>query len=261
MEKKIYIVVLKPGTDETAFLTTGPAAGMQVHSNLNNFDGIISMLLTEAEVASLLESDLVVDVEREFPVVPTAYPVTPEYTRNTTLKTRLNPAGVNGSNYSGTNFWFHGGVDITANSGPVGFFTTSGEDAEVSATIEQNFIGEYVDIVAVEAGSPTSAYDSYAYTHPDFLDANNSPRFVKTDWTTYDNALVDYDQATSNTEFFDAHSIGVLSAAGGKYCGWSKGSSLRVVFLGNTKITRSTPGAIGRWTRNCSASTGVRPGC
>jgi len=233
MEKKIYIVVLKPGTDETAFLTTGPAAGMQVHSNLNNFDGIISMLLTEAEVASLLESDLVVDVEREFPVVPTAYPVTPEYTRNTTLKTRLNPAGVNGSNYSGTNFWFHGGVDITANSGPVGFFTTSGEDAEVSATIEQNFIGEYVDIVAVEAGSPTSAYDSYAYTHPDFLDANNSPRFVKTDWTTYDNALVDYDQATSNTEFFDAHSIGVLSAAGGKYCGWSKGSSLRVVFLGN----------------------------
>jgi hypothetical protein len=234
MEKKIYTVVLQPGTDESAFLTTGPAADMQVHSNLNNFDSIISMKLTETEVESLKLSDLVVDVEEEFSVISTAYPVTPEYTRNTTLVTRSYPSTLTpGANYSGTNFWFTGGVDITASSGPVGFFTLSGEDASVSATIEQNYAGEYIDIVAIEAGTPSNTYDSYI-THPDFLNENGSTsRFVKTNWTDYDNALVDNDQATNNTEFFDTHAIGVLSAAGGKFCGWCKTSSLRVLYLSN----------------------------
>ena len=234
MEKKIYTVVLQPGTDESAFLTTGPAAGMQVHSNLNNFDSIISMKLTETEVESLKLSDLVIDVEEEFSVISTAYPVTPEYTRNTTLVTRSYPSTFTpGANYSGTNFWFTGGVDITANSGPVGFFTTNSEDASVSATIEQNYAGEYVDIVAVEAGTPSNTYDSYI-THPDFLnESGDASRFVKTNWSDYDNALVDNDQATNNTEFFDTHAIGVLSAAGGKFCGWCKTSSLRVLYLSN----------------------------
>jgi len=234
MEKKIYTVVLQPGTDESAFLTTGPAAGMQVHSNLNNFDSIISMKLTETEVESLKLSDLVIDVEEEFSVISTAYPVTPEYTRNTTLVTRSYPSTLTpGANYSGTNFWFTGGVDITASSGPVGFFTLSGEDASVSATIEQNYAGEYIDIVAIEAGTPSNTYDSYT-NHPDFLNESGSTsRFVKTNWTDYDNALVDNDQATNNTEFFDTHAIGVLSAAGGKFCGWCKTSSLRVLYLSN----------------------------
>lgn len=233
MDKKIYTVVLQPGTDETAFLTTGPAAGMHVHSNLNNFDSIISMKLTEAEVESLKLSDLVIDVEEELRVTPTAYPVTPEYSRSTTLKTRSTPFGVNGADYAGTNFWFTGGVTISGNTGPVGFFTTGGEDAEMSSTITQNYAGEYVDIVAVEAGTPSNTYDSYV-NHPDFLNEDGSAsRFVKTNWTDYDNALVDNDQITNNTEFFDAHAIGVLSAAGGKYCGWSKVSSLRVVYLSN----------------------------
>lgn len=233
MEKRIYTVVLQPGTDEAAFLSTGPAAGMQVHSNLNNFDSIISMKLTYDEVARLLESDLVVNVEEELPVAPSAYPITPEYSRSTTLKTRTNPAAANGASYAGTNFWFTGGVDFSGNTGPIGFFTTGGEDAEVSSTIEQNYVGEYVDIVAIEAGTPSNTYDSYI-NHPDFLDESGSAsRFVKTNWTDYDNALVDNDQITNNTEFFDAHAIGVLSAAGGKFCGWCKASSLRVVYLSN----------------------------
>jgi len=230
MEKRKYTVVLQPGTDEPAFLAN-EAAGMEVASNLNLLDSIISMRLTDEEVSVLLSSDLVIDCELELPVVETTYPVTPEYTRNTTLETRSAPSGANGADYSGTNFWFHGGVNITANSGPVGFFTGDGEDAEVSATINQNYAGEYVDIVAIEAGTPLSTYDSYAYTHPDFLDANNNPRFVKTDWTTYESGLASQNQATANTTFFSAHAIGVLSAAGGTYCGWSKVSSLRVVYL------------------------------
>jgi plastocyanin len=232
MDKHIHTVILIPGTDEAAFLEN-EAAGMEVVSNLNMFDSIISMRLTETEVATLLESDKVVDVEKEMPVIETAYPVTPEYSRSTTLETRNSPSGLNGADYSPTSFWFHGGVTLTSNSAPVGFFTTSGEDSEVSATIQQNFAGEYVDIVAVEAGTPQSAYDSYAYTHPDFQDANNNPRFVKTDWTSYDSGLVDNNQASANTEFFSAHAIGVLSAAGGKYCGWSNASSLRVLYLSN----------------------------
>ena len=233
MDKHIYTVILQPGTDEAAFLSTGPGAGLEVVSNLNMFDSLISMRLTEDEVSTLHESDLVIDVEREYDVYEAAYPTTPEYSRNTTLETRNTPSGTNGADYSPTSFWFHGGVDITSNTGPVGFFTSDGEDSEVSATIKQNFAGEYVDIVAVEAGTPVNTYDSYAYTHPDFLDENNNPRFVKTDWTDYDSSLVDNDQASANNTFFSAHAIGVLSAAGGKYCGWSNVSSLRVVYLSN----------------------------
>ena len=230
MEKRKYTVILQPGTDEPAFLAN-EAAGMEVASNLSLLDSIISMRLTDEEVSSLMASDLVIDCELELPVVETAYPITPEYTRNTTLETRNTPSGSNGADYSGTNFWFHGGVNITSNTASVGFFTTNGEDAEVSATIEQNYAGEYVDIVAVEAGTPLSQYDSYAYTHPDFLDSSNDPRFVKTDWTTYESGLASQNQATANNTFFSAHAIGVLSAAGGTYCGWSKVSSLRVVYL------------------------------
>lgn len=258
MDKHIYTVVLQPGTDEPAFLSTGPGAGLEVVSNLNMFDSLISMRLTEDEVATLHESDLVIDVEREYDVYEAAYPTTPEYSRNTTLETRNTPSGSNGADYSPTSFWFHGGVDITSNTGPVGFFTGDGEDSEVSATIKQNFAGEYVDIVAVEAGTPVSSYDSYAYSHPDFLDANNNPRFVKTNWSSYDSALVDNNQASANNTFFSAHAIGVLSAAGGKYCGWSNVSSLRVVYLSNG-VAAAYNGVLGfHQSKPVNPDTGIR---
>ena len=257
MNKNICTVVLQPGTDEALFLAN-EAAGMEVVSNLNMFDSIISMRLSEDEIATLQLSEKVIDVEIEPPVMEVAYPTTPEYTRNTTLKTRLFPStSGNGASYSGTNFWFHGGVDITANTDAVGYFTSDNEDAEVSATIEQNYAGEYVDIVAIEAGTPVATNDGHV-NHVDFQDDQGASRFVKTNWSDYDSALASNDQIDFNTEFFSNHAIGVLSAAAGRFCGWSKVSSMRVVYL-NDGIAPAYNGVLNfHQNKAVNPNTGVR---
>ena len=256
MNKNICTVILQPGTDEALFLAN-EAAGMEVVSNLNMFDSIISMRLSEDEIATLQSSEKVIDVEIELPVIEVAYPTTPEYTRQTTLETRNTPSGTNGADYSGTNFWFHGGVELTANSGPVGYFTGDGEDAEVSATIEQNYAGEYVDIVAVEAGTPIASNDGHV-NHVDFQDDQGASRFVKTNWSDYDSALVSNDQIVNNTEFFSNHAIGVLSAAAGRFCGWSKVSSMRVVYL-NDGVAAAYNGVLNfHQNKPVNPNTGVR---
>lgn len=257
MNKHIHTVILQPGTDEALFLAN-EAAGMEVVSNLNMFDSLISMRLSEDEVATLQLSEKVIDVEIEPPVVEVAYPTTPEYSRNTTLKTRSSPStSGNGASYSGTNFWFHGGVDITANTDAVGFFTSDNEDAEVSATIEQNYAGEYVDIVAIEAGTPLAANDGHV-NHVDFQDDQGASRFVKTNWEDYDSGLVSQNQVDFNTEFFSNHAIGVLSAAAGKFCGWSKESSMRVVYLSDG-IAAAYNGVLNfHQNKPVNSATGVR---
>mgnify|MGYP000314640334 CR=1 FL=1 len=62
MDKQLYTVILQPGTDEPAFLSS-VAAGMTVKSNLNNFDSLILMRLTEDEVVILEADDRVIRCE------------------------------------------------------------------------------------------------------------------------------------------------------------------------------------------------------
>lgn len=341
MDKKIYDLILEQGVDEEQFLTEGCGRGMEVKSNLNMFDGLLCMLLTEDEAEKLRNSPSVKEIMMEFKPEPTFYPTGTTETP-ARLVTRTTPSPFNlGSTFAGTHF-FHsgeqGGTNVTA---PIGFFTNSGEIADVPGqTITQTFTGEYVDIVAIEAGSPSDTYDGYE-SHPDFqkrdpqtfnITATNSgssswlltgtdrngsfenepnkslvifrgdtinitnnasaahpielvqisqvpgvtnqgafggqtlswtpavsnqpievtyrctvhtssmagsltvsvppSRFKKTDWSVYDPGAADpiNNQITSNTEYFDDHGIGVLSVAGGSYCGWAKNADLRVIY-------------------------------
>ena len=165
MEKKIYDLVLQPGTDEAAFLAN-EAAGMEVKSNLNLFDGLLCMLLTEEEAKTLESSSKVVSIFEAPKVVPTAYPASTLTTPGTMI-TRDNPTG-NGADYIGTQFWFTGEQGGSAINEPVGFFTTTGEDAShPGASVQQRFAGQYVDIVAIEAGTPVSLLNNYYSEHPD----------------------------------------------------------------------------------------------
>lgn len=344
MDKQIYNLVLEQGVDEAHFLSEGDGAGMQVKSNLNMFDGLLCMLLTEAEAETLRNSSSVKEIMIEFKPEPTFYP-TQTKESPARLVTGPNPSTSNpGSTYAGTHFFHSGEQGGTNATGPVGFFTLSGEDNDVPGeTIVQRFAGQYVDIVAIEAGTPSATYDGYE-THPDFqirepqtfnitainsgssswlltgtdrngsfssepnrslviyggdtinitnnasaahpielvqgalstqvagvtnqgafggqimswtptvsnqaievtyrctvhtssmagsLSSNTAPsRFIKTDWSVYDPGAADpiNNQVTNNTEYFDDHAIGVLSVAGGSYCGWAKNSDLRVIY-------------------------------
>ena len=165
MEKKTYDLVLQPGTDEAAFLAN-EAAGMQVKSNLNMFDGLLCMLLTEEEARTLESSSKVVSIFETPKIVPTSYP-TSTVTTSGTMITRDNPTG-NGGDHMSTHFWFTGEQGGSAIQEPVGFFTGSGEDAShPGATVQQKFAGKYVDVVAIEADIPSSFYNSYYVPHPD----------------------------------------------------------------------------------------------
>ena len=360
MDKFIYNLVLQPGTDEAEFLAN-EAAGMQVKSNLNMFDGLLCMLLTEEEAAILENSPKVLEIVLEPKAEPTFYP-TETLEKTKTLITRSSPStSALGSDHAGTHFYHcseQGGENA---SGPIGFFTDQGEDANIpGATIKQKFAGRYVDIIALEANfdTPITTYDGYedhadfkvipktfnitvtadgssawlvtggdrifseatgstpisnriitiypgdtinitnnassshplelvygisslqqvpnvtnqgafggqtlswtstiigpggssgqthqpyivkyrCTSHPLTMIGNISAatsigsRFVKTDWDTYDAGIADIrnNQITNDTAMFEPHAIGVLSAAGGLYCGWAKESSLRVIYL------------------------------
>ena len=389
MDKQLYTVILQPGTDEPAFLSS-VAAGMTVKSNLNNFDSLILMRLTEDEVVILEADDRVIRCEVELPIEPTEYPTSrPVADRECDLITRSIPAsgGLPGGRFGGTQSYFTGGQAgeyVSANSGPVGFFTNLSEDARVTANIRQNFAGQYVDIVAVEAGSgDASATYSGWINHPDYMMGSDAARmlgeaqtftltltpngstswtvngtdrdtthtnatnpqinihagdtlilinegvsthpleivdaisgeqysnaenqgaydgasqgdritwipgslqttdtgglgeyrctvhgsmagqlrvtygrsrFIPTDWSNYDNGLVDNDQVTGGAEYFTSHAIGVLSAAGGTFCGWSYASNLRVIYLEGTADTYNAVVEFHK-TKPVNPVTGVR---
>jgi len=107
MSKKLYNLVLQPGTDEAAFLSN-EAAGMDVHDNLNLFDMLLCMMLTEEEAATLKASEKVFEIEAERQVIETSYPTTtPRYeSTGATFRTRTYPpTSGNGKNYTGINMF------------------------------------------------------------------------------------------------------------------------------------------------------------
>jgi hypothetical protein len=260
MSKKRYNLVLQPGTDEAAFLSN-EAAGMDVYDNLNLFDMLLCMMLTEEEAATLKTSEKVIEIEAERQAIETSYPTsTPRYeTQSATFKTKFSPAGGSaGADYTGMNMFFTSEFDPAAGAvPPIGWFG----DNEFNDTVKSNFLGEYVDIVAIEAGTPILAYNGHE-NHVDFQEFDSTDsKFVKMDWSDYNGAA----DSVSNNQisnpsgpFWTAHAAGVLSAAGGKYCGWGKKSTLRVIYLEDGASTAYY--AVLQWhiTKAVNPETGVR---
>ena len=142
-------------------------------------------------------------------------------------------------------------------SSPIGYFG----DYQFDGTVKSNFLGDYVDIVAVEAGTPDAGNAGHE-DHVDFEEWNsNNSKFVPMDWSTQNGAVTSAgnNQVTNdNTNWFSSHAIGVLSAAGGKYCGWGKKSTLRVIYLGDG--VSNAYYAVLQWhiSKPVNPATGVR---
>ena len=108
MDKKFYNIELVPGTSEADFLAND-AAGMTLHDNLDLFDMLLVMKLTEDEAIQLLDSPKIKSIEPERETIPTAYPTsTPRYESGTvTYRTRYTPStNDDGADYTGTNMYF-----------------------------------------------------------------------------------------------------------------------------------------------------------
>jgi len=142
-------------------------------------------------------------------------------------------------------------------SSPIGWFG----DYRFDGTVKSNFVGDYVDIVAIEAGTPNSAYANHI-NHVDFAELNDpsTPKFIPMDWSSVSSSLNDdrNNQITNPNDKFSSHAIGVLSAAGGKFCSWGKNSSLRVIYLSDG-VTAAYYGAL-QWhiSKPVNPATGVR---
>lgn len=260
MSKKLYNIVMQPGVPETDLLEN-EAVNMELNFNPDLFDGLLCMMLTEDEAEIIVASGKVIECLPERNVIETSYPTsTPRYEGNTqTYRTKFSPStALNGKDYTSMNTYFTS--EFEGQSGftpPIGYFG----DYEFSDTVKTNFAGDYVDIVAIEAGSP--ATDNAGHEdHVDFeeFDSNNS-KFVPMDWSTQNSSVTSArnNQVTNNnTNWFSDHAIGVLSAAGGKYCGWGKKSTLRVIYL--TDGTTNAYYAVLQWhiSKAVNPATGVR---
>ena len=245
MDKQLYNVLLEQGSDEAAFLAT-EAAGMTCYDNLNLFDMLLVMQLTEEEANTLSESPKVKAVEKELVAEPSSYPTTtPRYeSSGATFRTRTTPpTNGNGKNYTGMNMFFTSEFDPA--SGFTGDSAGYFGDFNFDDTVKSNFLGDYVDIVAVEAGDESNAVGNGHQNHVDFQEFDSTTsRFVPMDWSSINSSLdttlnnqITNPNGTSNNGYFTSHAAGVLSAAGGKYCGWGKNSSLRVIYLGGESIS------------------------
>jgi len=260
MSKKLYNIVMNPGVPETDLLEN-EASEMELNFNPDLFDGLLCMMLTEDEANVIIASGKVKECLPERQAIETAYPSsTPRYESSTvTYRTKFGPVGGStGKNYTGMNMYLTSEFNPAANATPpIGYFG----DYQFDDTVKTNFAGDYVDIVAIEAGAPDAGNAGHE-DHVDFeeWDSNNS-KFIPTDWSAYNGAVTSArnNQITNmNTNWFSDHAIGVLSAAGGKYCGWGKKSTLRVIYL--VDGTSNAYYAVLQWhlSKAVNPATGVR---
>ena len=164
------------------------------------------------------------------------------------------PSTDNPENYGSSGYVVTPAPGFTA---PIGYFG----DTEFEGTVKSNFLGEYVDIVAIEAGGPSSLNSGHE-NHLDFqeYDSSNS-RFIPMDWSGVNGAA----SSTRNNQVtngyantFSDHAIGVLSAAGGKHCGWAKKSTLRVIYLSDGVATAYNTVLAWHNAKSVNAETGLK---
>lgn len=260
MDKQTYAVTLAEGVDQDFFVNT-ECNGLELFEKLEFINNLVLFKLTEEQAQSLSESSSVVAVELEPDAELEAEPEVfdkPD-TRSGNFITKYYPwqqfteygvgdtavsTRIDGSNFFGTQLHYQS--DQLETSYDVGWFngaTTREPGSELpyveDGNLNQTWGGEYVDVVAAEAGSPSATYNDQL-NHPDFNDANGNSRFVPMDWSSVTSnsvSNINANNQVTNQVYFSSHALGVMSAAGGRNGGWAKNASLRVIYLGSSPST------------------------
>jgi ribosomal protein L31 len=222
--------------DQHIFLNEGHAKDCTCVNHLHYINGIVELELTEEEKVVLEQSKYVKQISIEREVEPDSLRFEQRTTAFRTRESMNNT--LDGTDFSPMMFALASNTG-DENASSAGYFTEDGEDTVVSnQKITQTFKGDYIDIVAMEAGTPSSFYNDII-DHPDFLDDQGNRRFIPEDWGDYDGVQDGANSQITNGYYFSNHAIGVLSAVGGSYCGWPKNSTLRVIYLSGSGGTFS----------------------
>jgi hypothetical protein len=162
MSKEEYTIVFESGVDENLFFDSGNGQNIEVISRLSAIPGVASVKIDEEEKTFLLESAEVKGLEQAKMPVPFSFNYDGPWDSTQIQTDLVGGADLASSPVSNGNSYDYqplgkalmSSVNITAASGPAGFFSYQGEDNLVTANWEQVPVGRYVDIVCIEAGAP-----------------------------------------------------------------------------------------------------------
>jgi hypothetical protein len=229
-------VVLVDGTDQQEFVESyAQNSSVDVVNLLAPIPNVITLSVEETFLDTLKQDDRVESThEAEEPIEVSLPPIVTQ-TGSVVVERLLSTLNSGpGANYMPLQLYVDTDVmpesDIKLGNDPA-----DDENLLANVTYSSRFFGKHVDIVALEAGSPDNSYDSHhTGPHPDFADPDTGlSRYTPVDWP---NSLPGQtnNAATRGQTFFSNHTIGVLSAAAGTYCGFAKKANLFAAYtIGN----------------------------
>ena len=235
-------VILNEGVDQDEFVASYENnANVNLKNLLENIPNQLTYSMDESYVETFAQDARVASAETP----PEAVPASPTYDIQTGIVTAESVSYLN-SSYSGADLMpqqIYADTDTGDRSVKYGNMPGY-DDAQAGSVSDEKtyysaFSGEHIDIVTLETTSdpPSSSYNSYhTGPHPDFADPDNtaSSRFVPTNWS---GLVSTYNNQVNNAVYFNSHSIGVLSAAAGRVCGFAKRASMRVAWLNGVTDT------------------------
>jgi len=235
-------VILNEGVDQNEFAASHEGnANVNLKNLLENIPNQLTYSMDESYVETFAQDARVASAETP----PEAVPASPTYDVQTGIVVSEGASYFNTS-YNGADLMpqqIYADSDTGDRSVKYGNMPTFGDTQQGSFSDDKTyysaFSGEHIDIVTLEttADPPSSSYNSYhTGPHPDFADPDNvtSSRFVPTNWS---GLVSNYNNQVNNALYFSSHSIGTLSAAAGRVCGFAKRSSMRVAWQNNNTDT------------------------
>ena len=252
-------VVLNEGVNQDEFAASYEGnANVELKHLLENLPNQLVYIMDESYVETFAQDARVASAE----IPPEAVPASPTYDVQSGIVV-VEGASYFNTSYNGADLMpqqIYADSDSGDRSVKYGNMPTFGDTQQGSVSDDKTyysaFSGEHIDIVTLEAGatSVSSTWNSYhTGPHPDFSDPDNTAtsRFVPMNWPGLTSA--ENNQVTS-PPYFSPHSIGVLSAAAGRVCGFAKRASMRAMYF-NEGVTNCVNSVISFHNNKSTNST------
>lgn len=250
MQKKVYIT-LHDDIDQTSFVNGLPQDKVSLKNPLDNIKSVIILNVEEDYIGILEEDTRVKSLSYD---IPPCFPASlPNFfTQSGTIRTGNPTPPFDGRDSMPMQFALS--TDLL---NPL--FTVGVRDSIydlANAFYRSRYTGKNVDIVTLEA--PSTFFDNSKNNHPDFLHPDtNTSRIIPMDWPELED---NFNQQISYGYTTHVHGAGVLSVAGGRYCGFAKHANLRQMNITLEDLQPECINALISWhnSKAINPSTGLR---
>lgn len=264
---KLVDIILNEGVDENDFISDYENNDKVILKNrLSELPQQLTFKVDEDHLNEFCSDDRLLAADHNIP--DPVSPALPAYEFQTGRVIAENYTNLS-SSYNGADnmpLQLYADTDVEVKTSIIGNDPNDDANFLNDVTYYSAFFGRHIDIVTVEVGDASSSYNNYQTdVHPDLQDPDdsNASRFVPLDWPDLESN--DNNQQTNGT-FFSQHGLGVLSAAGGRICGFAKHANLYATYIstsstvGSTDSTVEIINAITSWHNNKSVNpiTGVK---